>query len=150
MRALSDIRTLAELFDWRVARTPRAGDVFLSFLPLSHTFERTAGYYLPVAAGCCVAFARSTKLLPQDLKTVRPTILISVPRIYERVIAATLSRPETRRAAAVLLFLQRGEWLSQESGHFFASISGLIRSNGSGNTMIEDLPLLDMSASVCR
>ncbi|MGO9991879.1 MAG: AMP-dependent synthetase/ligase [Steroidobacteraceae bacterium] len=67
---------------------PVAGDVFLSFLPLSHTFERTAGYYLPVAAGCCVAFARSTKLLPQDLKTVRPTILISVPRIYERVIAA--------------------------------------------------------------
>jgi long-chain acyl-CoA synthetase len=67
--------------------TPSADDLFLSFLPLSHTLERTAGYYLPMAAGCCVAFARSTKSLLQDLQTVRPTILISVPRIYERVFA---------------------------------------------------------------
>lgn len=66
---------------------PRESDVFLSFLPLSHTFERTAGYYLPIAAGCCVAFARSVKQLSEDLKTVKPTILISVPRIYERVFA---------------------------------------------------------------
>jgi long-chain acyl-CoA synthetase len=64
---------------------PVASDVFLSFLPLSHTFERTAGYYVPIAAGCCVAFARGTEHLPEDLKTVRPTILVSVPRIYERV-----------------------------------------------------------------
>jgi len=69
--------------------TPEPSDVFLSFLPLSHTFERTAGYYLPIAAGCCVAFARSSKLLLEDLRTVRPTILISVPRIYERVFAGT-------------------------------------------------------------
>jgi len=63
---------------------PRQDDVFLSFLPLSHTFERTVGYYLPMAAGCCVAHARSIPLLPEDLKAVRPTILVSVPRIYER------------------------------------------------------------------
>ncbi len=69
----------------RVAPTPQ--DVFLSFLPLSHTFERTAGYYLPIAAGCCVAFARSVALLAEDMQTQRPTILISVPRIYERVYA---------------------------------------------------------------
>lgn len=67
----------------RVAPVPQ--DVFLSFLPLSHTFERTAGYYLPIAAGCSVAHARSVALLSEDLKAVRPTILISVPRIYERV-----------------------------------------------------------------
>ncbi|MCJ7798481.1 MAG: AMP-binding protein, partial [Polaromonas sp.] len=64
---------------------PTADDVFLSFLPLSHTFERTAGYYLPIAVGSCVAYARSVALLAEDLKTVRPTVLISVPRIYERV-----------------------------------------------------------------
>ena len=69
----------------RVVPTDR--DVFLSFLPLSHTFERTAGYYLAVAAGSCVAFARSVALLGDDLKAVRPTVLISVPRIYERVFA---------------------------------------------------------------
>jgi len=66
---------------------PQVSDVFLSFLPLSHTFERTGGYYLPVASGSCVAFARSVALLADDLKTVRPTVLISVPRIYERVYA---------------------------------------------------------------
>jgi long-chain acyl-CoA synthetase len=70
----------------RVAPAP--GDIFLSFLPLSHTFERTAGYYLPIAVGSCVAHARSVALLAEDLKQVRPTILISVPRIYERVFLA--------------------------------------------------------------
>ncbi len=63
---------------------PLQSDVFLSFLPLSHSFERTAGYYLPIAAGACVAFSRSVKQLPDDLLAVRPTILISVPRVYER------------------------------------------------------------------
>lgn len=62
-------------------------DVFLSFLPLSHTLERTVGYYLPIAAGACVAYARSTALLMEDLRRERPTVLISVPRIYERVYA---------------------------------------------------------------
>ncbi|WP_295751700.1 long-chain fatty acid--CoA ligase [Undibacterium sp.] len=67
---------------------PVSSDVFLSFLPLSHTFERTAGYYLPIAAGACVAYSFSVKQLPQELLTIRPTILISVPRIYERVYSA--------------------------------------------------------------
>ncbi len=72
--------------------SPAPSDVFLSFLPLSHTFERTAGYYLPIAAGSCVAHARSMALLADDLKSVRPTILISVPRIYERVFMALKDR----------------------------------------------------------
>ncbi len=65
--------------------TPLADDVFLSFLPLSHTFERTTGYYLPIASGSAVVYARSVPQLAEDMKTVRPTVLISVPRIYERV-----------------------------------------------------------------
>ncbi|MDX8378565.1 MAG: AMP-dependent synthetase/ligase [Gallionella sp.] len=60
-------------------------DVFLSFLPLSHTFERTLGYYLAVMTGATVAFARSIPLLSEDLQIIRPTLLISVPRIYERI-----------------------------------------------------------------
>jgi long-chain acyl-CoA synthetase len=62
-------------------------DVFLSFLPLSHMLERTLGYYLPMMAGSRIVYARSTKALAEDLVTVRPTVLISVPRIYERVYA---------------------------------------------------------------
>lgn len=60
-------------------------DVFLSFLPLSHTLERTAGYYLPIMAGASVAYARSIALLAEDMQQVRPTILIAVPRIFERI-----------------------------------------------------------------
>ena len=70
----------------------RGDDLFLSFLPLSHTFERTLGYYLPVMTGSTVAFARSIQLLSDDLQTIRPTILISVPRIYERMYAAIRAR----------------------------------------------------------
>lgn len=60
-------------------------DRLLSFLPLSHALERSIGYYLPVVAGASVAFARSIPQLADDLQTVQPTILISVPRIFERV-----------------------------------------------------------------
>ncbi len=60
-------------------------DLLLSFLPLSHMFERTLGYYIPLMTGSTVAFARSVQDLAEDLVSQRPTILISVPRIYERV-----------------------------------------------------------------
>ena len=62
-------------------------DLLLSFLPLSHTFERTAGYYVPMMCGATVAYARSIQQLQEDLLIIRPTILVSVPRIYERVYA---------------------------------------------------------------
>lgn len=62
-------------------------DLFLSFLPLSHTLERTAGYYLPVMSGSAVAYARSVAQLGEDLVNIRPTVLIAVPRIFERVFA---------------------------------------------------------------
>ena len=69
-------------------------DLMLSFLPLSHTFERTCGYYLQVMTGATVAYARSIPLLSEDLLTIRPTILISVPRIYERIHAAISAKLE--------------------------------------------------------
>ena len=62
-------------------------DSFLSFLPLSHTLERTVGYILPMVAGSSVAYARSIPQLAEDLQTIKPTVLISVPRIFERVYA---------------------------------------------------------------
>ncbi|WP_342720317.1 long-chain fatty acid--CoA ligase [Acidovorax sp. FHTAMBA] len=83
---VSDVKAVLE----RIA--PTVDDVFLSFLPLSHTFERTGGYYLPIAAGSCVAYARSVAQLAEDLKTIRPTVLVSVPRIYERIHAKLLEK----------------------------------------------------------
>ena len=93
-------------------------DVFLSFLPLSHMLERTAGYYYPMLSGSEVVFARSVQSLVEDLKTIRPTVLISVPRMFERAynrIEETLSR---KGAVAQHLFRlakdigwRRFEWL---------------------------------------
>ena len=60
-------------------------DLFLSFLPLSHTLERTGGYYLPMMAGSTVAYARGIPQLADDLQTIKPSILIAVPRIFERI-----------------------------------------------------------------
>ena len=67
--------------------SPRPGDVFLSFLPLSHTFERMAGYYLALGIGCTIVFTRSIQQLAEDFRIVRPNVIISVPRIYERIYA---------------------------------------------------------------
>ncbi len=54
-------------------------DSFMSFLPLSHTLERTAGYYLPMMAGSTVAYSRSINQLASDLVELQPTIMIAVP-----------------------------------------------------------------------
>ncbi len=65
-------------------------DVFLSFLPLSHALERTSGCYLPMMANAKVYFARSVQQLAQDIQEVRPTVLVSVPRIYEMIYAKVI------------------------------------------------------------
>ena len=84
--------------------TVRGDDLLLSFLPLSHTFERTLGYYLAVMTGATVAFARSIPLLSEDLQIIRPTLLISVPRIYERVYGAIKIKLEEGSPLKRMLF----------------------------------------------
>ena len=60
-------------------------DVFLSFLPFSHTFERTVAHYNSLANGGAMAFARNAAQIENDLREVRPTLMCSVPRIYEKI-----------------------------------------------------------------
>ena len=62
----------------------RSDDVFLSILPLSHMFERTGGYYLPLSIGAKVVYARGVAQIAEDLATQAPTAMFAVPRIFER------------------------------------------------------------------
>ncbi len=67
-------------------------DVYLSFLPLSHMFEFTVGYILPMMAGATVVHARGIAELAEDLVSIRPTVLICVPRIFERIHVQVMQR----------------------------------------------------------
>jgi len=62
----------------------RPTDLFLSILPLSHMFERTGGYYLPLSIGAKVVYARGVAQLADDLASQAPTVMFAVPRIFEK------------------------------------------------------------------
>lgn len=62
-----------------------ADDVVLSYLPLCHSYERTAGYYTCFACGATIAFADSIETVSENLLEVRPTLMTSVPRLFERI-----------------------------------------------------------------
>lgn len=101
---LSHLNLLSNCYSGLQCVDVRPDDLFLSFLPLSHTLERMAGYYLPVMAGARVAFSRGITQLAEDLRTVRPTCLVSVPRVYERVYARVKSQLQDKSALARWLF----------------------------------------------
>ena len=85
-----------------VALTPN--DELLSFLPLSHTFERTIGYYSVMLSGSSLAFNRSIPQLAEDLVQIKPTVMISVPRIFERVHNQVLTTLSTMSSFKQFLF----------------------------------------------
>jgi long-chain acyl-CoA synthetase len=95
---LQNVRSALEVYE--VYRD----DLFLSFLPLSHMLERMAGYYLTMTAGATVAFARSVAQLSEDFKSVRPTVIVSVPRVFERLHGAMHSALEEAPAHRRKLF----------------------------------------------
>ena len=68
----------------------RASDITLSFLPLSHIFERMVGLYAMWHQGVTIAYAESVETMADNLVEVRPTIVVSVPRLYEKIYARVL------------------------------------------------------------
>ena len=93
-------------------------DVALSFLPLSHSFERTVAY-IYLAAGVTIVFAESLETVARDLTVVRPTIMTGVPRVFEKFYARVhenvAAQPALRRllfrwAVRAALARVRGRW----------------------------------------
>jgi long-chain acyl-CoA synthetase len=76
-----NVLQLADVFGDKIG----VGDVFLSFLPLSHALERTAGYYTPITFGSSVAFCENFQTIQADMQEIRPTVIVSVPRLYEKI-----------------------------------------------------------------
>ena len=70
-------------------------DLFLSFLPLSHMTERAAGQIVPLGRGCTIAYAEpAIERLAANMAEVRPTVMVAVPRLYERLYARVLATVE--------------------------------------------------------
>jgi long-chain acyl-CoA synthetase len=79
-------------------------DIFLSFLPLCHTFERTAGYYTAFSAGCTVYYAESIETVASNLIEVKPTIVTSVPRLFERIYSKIIKNVESQSVKKQKIF----------------------------------------------
>jgi long-chain acyl-CoA synthetase len=87
------------------AAIPFAGvDTALSFLPLSHIFERMAGHYLMLATGTSIAYAESVDTVSVNLPEVRPTLVLSVPRLYEKMYARVLENALSGSAVKKRIF----------------------------------------------
>jgi len=75
----SNVQSAHQIFDMT------QDDIFLSFLPLSHVFERMAGYYTALACGATIAYAEGIEKIAANLTEVRPTVMTAVPRLFERM-----------------------------------------------------------------
>ena len=91
-------------------------DVLLSFLPLSHVFERLGGHYVPLFSGAKVAYAESTFTVAQNMQEVSPTVMLSVPRLYETM------------HDRVLRAVQAGSSLKQKIFHWGVSVGSAVSS----------------------
>ncbi len=88
-----------------IARIPfLEGDRHLSFLPLCHSFERTAGYLGAVSAGVVITYAQSIDTVTRDIVDAQPTLLIAVPRLYEKIYSAALKSVEEGSGAKKKVF----------------------------------------------
>jgi long-chain acyl-CoA synthetase len=81
-------------------------DVFLSFLPLSHAYEHSAGQFLPIALGGQIYYAESLEKLAANIAEVRPTIMVVVPRLFELLRARITKAIEQQGRFPALLLEQ--------------------------------------------
>ena len=89
-------------------------EVFLSFLPLSHVFERTATYHVCCTKGCQIAFAQSLELLAKNMAEVKPTVMSCVPRLLERIHDKAMKSGTSAGGTKAKIFL----WALETGKHY--------------------------------
>lgn len=89
-------------------------DLLLSFLPLSHVFERLGGHYVPLFSGAKIAYAESTFTVAQNMREVAPTVMLSVPRLYETM------------HDRILRAVQEGSSVKQKIFHWGVSVGAAV------------------------
>ena len=81
-------------------------DVFLSFLPMSHSYEHMAGVHFPISIGAQIYCAESVEALPANMLEARPTIMTAVPRLYETMHRRILAGVERQGGFKAKLFFK--------------------------------------------
>lgn len=79
-------------------------DVWLSFLPLCHIFERMGGYYTGFASGGTMCYAEGIEAVAANLLEVKPTLMTSVPRLFERIYSKVIKNVESQPASKQKIF----------------------------------------------
>ncbi|WP_242147746.1 AMP-dependent synthetase/ligase [Sphingomonas sp. BAUL-RG-20F-R05-02] len=94
---------IAEDFSW-------GDEVFLSFLPLSHAYEHTAGQHLPIGLGGQIYYAEGIEKLAANIAEVRPTIMVVVPRLFE-VLRARITKDVEKKGGIAPWLLDKAQAL---------------------------------------
>ncbi len=115
---LSNVESVVRISDGEPAMRIATDDMALSFLPLSHILERT-GHNVLLHQGATIAYARSTDTLAEDLAELKPTLMIAVPRVFEKIYARIVSQVNGYSAAKRYLF-QRAVEAGQKRYQFLS------------------------------
>jgi long-chain acyl-CoA synthetase len=101
-------------------------DVMLSYLPLCHSYERMAGYYSVFSQGATIAFAESIETVAENLREVHPTIMTSVPRLFERIRNKILATVEKDKPMKQKIF----HWAMDVGKEYYKTLDGGRMSTG--------------------
>ena len=102
-------RIISEDFGW-------GEEVFLSFLPLSHAYEHTAGQYLPIGLGGQIYFSEGLDKLAGNIEEVRPTIMVVVPRLFE-VLRARILKQVGKQGRLANYLMSRALLIGERASH---------------------------------
>jgi len=105
-------------------------DKFFSILPLSHVFERTAGYYIPIYSGASIGYCLNIETLSLEIQEQKPTVVLAVPRLYEKIYERVLAKAN-KSFVTKLIF--RLAFATKKNSRFYPLFDKLVFSKVQGN-----------------